>query len=167
MEPTVAGMFLKTIFCACYCTAVVFSATNVHDSVSDRIDLKVEKAEEIKQCLDDPTLANCALIVQYNLCDKNAYYAEFCCASCTAAGQPLYVDPPPKTEESPSSQESTEEEEGSGTNEEQESQESLESADGSGSQSDESVQEPENEEAEYESADGTTLDLPPPEYEEY
>merc|ERR1711953_758946 len=62
-------------------------ATNEHESVSDRVDLKVEKAEEVKQCTDNPNFARCDLIVKAKYCNKNAYYAEFCCASCVQDGQ--------------------------------------------------------------------------------
>ena len=46
----------------------------------------MEKAEEVKKCVDDPNFANCDLIVRANYCTKNAYYADFCWASCTQAG---------------------------------------------------------------------------------
>ncbi|XP_044574257.1 papilin isoform X6 [Drosophila ananassae] len=38
------------------------------------------------ECIDNPYFANCRLIVQGRYC-FNAYYAKFCCRSCTLAGQ--------------------------------------------------------------------------------
>uniref|UniRef100_A0A8C6WAL4 Papilin n=1 Tax=Nannospalax galili TaxID=1026970 RepID=A0A8C6WAL4_NANGA len=35
-----------------------------------------------KECIDQPELANCALILQAQLCG-NEYYSSFCCASCS------------------------------------------------------------------------------------
>lgn len=35
-----------------------------------------------KDCIDQPELANCALILQAQLCG-NEYYSSFCCASCS------------------------------------------------------------------------------------
>lgn len=34
------------------------------------------------QCVDQPHLANCDLIIQAQLC-TNEYYSSFCCASCS------------------------------------------------------------------------------------
>ena len=34
------------------------------------------------ECVDQPDLANCDLIVYARLC-SNSYYSSFCCASCT------------------------------------------------------------------------------------
>ena len=48
-----------------------FRATNEHESVSDRVDLKVEKAEEVEQCIDKPSFARCDLIVKAKYCNKN------------------------------------------------------------------------------------------------
>ena len=62
-------------------------ATNEHESVSDKIDIKVEKVQTAKECTDKPYFAKCDLIVKANFCNKNPYYAEFCCQSCTSAGQ--------------------------------------------------------------------------------
>ena len=91
-----------------------FRATNEHESVSDRVDLKVEKAEEVEQCIDKPDFAKCDLVVRANYCNKNAYYAEFCCASCVQAGQlgpngEMLEQPEPEVEESEEVQEETEE----------------------------------------------------------
>ncbi|KAH8381906.1 hypothetical protein KR009_000904, partial [Drosophila setifemur] len=38
------------------------------------------------ECIDNPFFANCKLIVRGRYC-INAYYAKFCCRSCTLAGQ--------------------------------------------------------------------------------
>ena len=43
--------------------------------------------ETVKVCVDHPDLANCELIVRAKLCAKVTFYAEFCCKSCTEAGQ--------------------------------------------------------------------------------
>ena len=99
-----------------------FRATNEHESVSDRVDLKVEKAEEVKQCTDNPNFARCDLIVKAKYCNKNAYYAEFCCASCVQDGQlgpnGEMLNQPEETEaeseESEAETESESESEGSG-----------------------------------------------------
>ena len=98
------------------CTSIFPRATNEHESVSDRVDLKVEKAEEVKQCIDNPDFARCDLIVRANYCNKNAYYAEFCCASCVQAGQlgpdgEMLEQPEPVQPEEPEEPEKTEEEE--------------------------------------------------------
>ncbi|XP_023166272.2 papilin isoform X2 [Drosophila hydei] len=38
------------------------------------------------ECIDNPYFANCKLIIQGHYC-VNKYYAQFCCRSCTLAGQ--------------------------------------------------------------------------------
>jgi len=98
-------------------------ATNEHESVSDRVDLKVEKAEEVKQCTDNPNFARCDLIVKAKYCNKNAYYAEFCCASCVQDGQlgpnGEMLNQPEETEaESEESEEAEAESESEGSGEE-------------------------------------------------
>ena len=100
-----------------------FRATNEHESVSDRVDLKVEKAEEVKQCTDNPNFARCDLIVKAKYCNKNAYYAEFCCASCVQDGQlgpnGEMLNQPEETEaESEESEEAEAESESEGSGEE-------------------------------------------------
>ncbi|XP_064569860.1 papilin isoform X1 [Zonotrichia leucophrys gambelii] len=40
-----------------------------------------------RECLDQPHLANCDLILQAQLCG-NEYYSSFCCASCARQGSP-------------------------------------------------------------------------------
>ena len=44
-------------------------------------------AEEVKQCTDNTNFARCDLIVNAKYCNKNAFYAKFCCASCVQDGQ--------------------------------------------------------------------------------
>ncbi|ROT70435.1 putative papilin isoform X9 [Penaeus vannamei] len=42
-------------------------------------------------CSDNNVYNGCGLVVQYGLCNKAAYYARYCCRSCTLANQiPLY-----------------------------------------------------------------------------
>ena len=112
-----------------------FRATNEHESVSDRVDLKVEKAEEVEQCIDKPSFARCDLIVKAKYCNKNAYYAEFCCASCVQDGQ---LGPNGEMLNQPQAQESAEESEES------------EEASGEGSEETEEVEEETEEEVEGE-----------------
>ena len=105
-----------------------FRATNEHESVSDRVDLKVEKAEEVKQCTDNPNFARCDLIVKAKYCNKNAYYAEFCCASCVQDGQlgpngEMLNQPP---QESAEESEESEEASGEGSEETEEVEEETE-----------------------------------------
>jgi len=103
-------------------------ATNEHESVSDRVDLKVEKAEEVEQCIDKPSFARCDLIVKAKYCNKNAYYAEFCCASCVQDGQlgpngEMLNQPP---QESAEESEESEEASGEGSEETEEVEEETE-----------------------------------------
>ncbi|KAM6961334.1 papilin [Aplochiton taeniatus] len=60
-------------------------------SVSATADVRITKASQQEEdtefgvppeCVDQPDLANCELIVFARLC-SNAYYSSFCCASCT------------------------------------------------------------------------------------
>ena len=64
-------------------------ATNVHESSSDSVTVTVKEpeGEPVKVCIDRPDLANCDLIVRAQLCAKVTFYAEFCCKSCSEAGQ--------------------------------------------------------------------------------
>uniref|UniRef100_G3NNX0 Papilin a, proteoglycan-like sulfated glycoprotein n=1 Tax=Gasterosteus aculeatus aculeatus TaxID=481459 RepID=G3NNX0_GASAC len=59
-------------------------------SVSATADVRVIKAAEgddvPADCVDQPELANCELIVYARLC-SNSYYSSFCCASCTRQAQ--------------------------------------------------------------------------------
>uniref|UniRef100_I3IV34 Papilin, proteoglycan like sulfated glycoprotein n=1 Tax=Oreochromis niloticus TaxID=8128 RepID=I3IV34_ORENI len=60
-------------------------------SVSATAEVKVVKetqqgADVPPECVDQPELANCELIVYARLC-SNSYYSSFCCASCTRHSQ--------------------------------------------------------------------------------
>ncbi|CAJ1074713.1 LOW QUALITY PROTEIN: papilin [Xyrichtys novacula] len=60
-------------------------------SVSATAEVKVTKdsqggGEVPPECVDQPELANCELIVYARLC-SNQYYSSFCCASCTRHSQ--------------------------------------------------------------------------------
>ncbi|XP_025894361.1 papilin [Nothoprocta perdicaria] len=69
------------------------SAYSRSSSVSASTDVRVARsppaparsdAEGSSECVDQPHLANCELIVQAQLC-RNRYYGSFCCASCARA----------------------------------------------------------------------------------
>ena len=74
-----------------------------------RVDLKVE------QCIDRPTFAQCDLIVKAKYCNKNIFYAKFCCASCLQDGQlgpnGEMLNQPPQESETEESEESESEQE--------------------------------------------------------
>ncbi|XP_061890734.1 papilin-like [Entelurus aequoreus] len=56
-------------------------------SVSASADITLTKGVEVaSECVDQPDLANCQLVVYSRLC-SNQYYASFCCASCTRQTQ--------------------------------------------------------------------------------
>ncbi|XP_074517013.1 papilin [Sebastes fasciatus] len=60
-------------------------------SVSATAEIKITKDTEKvvdvpPECVDQPELANCELIVYARLC-SNSYYSSFCCASCTRHSQ--------------------------------------------------------------------------------
>uniref|UniRef100_W5N748 Papilin n=1 Tax=Lepisosteus oculatus TaxID=7918 RepID=W5N748_LEPOC len=64
-------------------------------SVSATAEVKVAKGTELAlpsrpntaECIDQPDLANCDLIVYAKLCSSE-YYSSFCCASCSSHSQP-------------------------------------------------------------------------------
>ncbi|XP_052551449.1 papilin isoform X3 [Tympanuchus pallidicinctus] len=68
------------------------SAYSSSNSVSASTEVKVLRSrpsttvnhvvDPSRECVDQPHLANCGLIVQAQLC-SNEYYASFCCASCS------------------------------------------------------------------------------------
>uniref|UniRef100_A0A803YGQ3 Papilin n=1 Tax=Meleagris gallopavo TaxID=9103 RepID=A0A803YGQ3_MELGA len=65
------------------------SAYSSSNSVSASTEVKVLRSTTVnhvvdlsRECVDQPHLANCGLIVQAQLC-SNEYYASFCCASCS------------------------------------------------------------------------------------
>nr|XP_029131378.1 papilin-like [Labrus bergylta] len=59
-------------------------------SVSATAEVRVTKdtqgGDVPPECVDQPELANCELIVYTRLC-SNSYYSSFCCASCTRHSQ--------------------------------------------------------------------------------
>uniref|UniRef100_A0A669PM78 Papilin n=1 Tax=Phasianus colchicus TaxID=9054 RepID=A0A669PM78_PHACC len=69
------------------------SAYSSSNSVSASTEVKVlrSRPSSDRECVDQPHLANCGLIVQAQLC-SNEYYASFCCASCSRY-QPLASPP--------------------------------------------------------------------------
>uniref|UniRef100_A0A8C3PYY7 Papilin, proteoglycan like sulfated glycoprotein n=1 Tax=Chrysolophus pictus TaxID=9089 RepID=A0A8C3PYY7_CHRPC len=69
------------------------SAYSSSNSVSASTEVKVlrSRPSSDRECVDQPHLANCGLIVQAQLCG-NEYYASFCCASCSRY-QPLASPP--------------------------------------------------------------------------
>ncbi|KFQ38266.1 Papilin, partial [Mesitornis unicolor] len=68
------------------------SAYSSSNSVSASTEVKVQRSRPStavnhvgdlsRECVDQPHLANCDLILQAQLC-SNEYYSSFCCASCT------------------------------------------------------------------------------------
>uniref|UniRef100_A0A7M4FQK1 Papilin n=1 Tax=Crocodylus porosus TaxID=8502 RepID=A0A7M4FQK1_CROPO len=59
------------------------SAYRGSNSVSASTEVKVVRSRpEGEECVDQPHLANCGLILQAQLC-SNEYYSSFCCASCS------------------------------------------------------------------------------------
>uniref|UniRef100_A0A8B9C3X5 Papilin n=1 Tax=Anser brachyrhynchus TaxID=132585 RepID=A0A8B9C3X5_9AVES len=60
------------------------SAYSSSNSVSASTEVKVlrNRPSRDRECVDQPHLANCDLIVQAQLC-SNEYYSSFCCASCS------------------------------------------------------------------------------------
>ena len=87
-----------------------FRATNEHESVNDRIDIKVEKGEVVKRCEDKPEFARCDLIVKAKMCNKNPYYQEFCCKSCSDAGLLGELESGPAKEEEAEAEDKAEDE---------------------------------------------------------
>ena len=49
--------------------------------------LAAQPRDPSRDCVDQPELANCGLILQARLCG-NAYYSSFCCASCSRVQPP-------------------------------------------------------------------------------
>jgi len=154
-------------------------ARNIHETVDDTIQIFVKKPENVEQCDDSPTFANCDLIVKAGFCSKNPFYSKFCCASCTEAGQPLYE---PKAEDEQENEVTEESEDENTESEDESAQDTTESEyEASGEESDESsgeelveseseygnydYDESDDVQEEYETADGEVAeDLPDPEY---
>merc|ERR1719367_2412844 len=70
------------------------TASNKYESQSDEVAVTVEdpQGEPIEICEDNPTLANCEMIVRANWCFVGMFQ-EICCKSCKEAG----AKPPPTT----------------------------------------------------------------------
>ena len=64
----------------------VCEATNGYTRNQASALIRVEDVPVPNECRDNPYFANCKLIVRAQYC-ANQYYAKFCCASCTQAGQ--------------------------------------------------------------------------------
>ena len=78
-------------------------ASNEYESVSDEVSVSVEdpQGEPVEICEDNPSLANCEMIVRANWCFVGQF-PEICCKSCKEAGaEPptTTASPPPTTEE--------------------------------------------------------------------
>ncbi|XP_071600697.1 papilin isoform X2 [Heliangelus exortis] len=77
-------------------TCSAYSSTN---SVSASTEVKVLRSRPAtagnrvgdlsRECVDQPHLANCELILQAQLC-SNGYYSSFCCASCSRGSPPRH-----------------------------------------------------------------------------
>merc|ERR1719270_2665268 len=70
------------------------TASNNYESKSDELAVLVEdpKGEPVEICEDNPSLANCKMIVRANWCFVGMF-SEICCKSCKEAG----AEPPPTT----------------------------------------------------------------------
>ncbi|XP_022240200.1 papilin-like [Limulus polyphemus] len=62
-------------------------AANYQTEAMASVILKVEESLTSPECTDSPFFANCDIIVKVRYC-SNRYYGQFCCRSCTLAGQP-------------------------------------------------------------------------------
>merc|ERR1712223_1651693 len=107
------------------------TASNKYESQSDEVAVTVEapQGEPVEICEDDPTLANCEMIVRANWCFVGRF-PEICCKSCKESGAspPPPTAPPPTTSAPPTTEgletiettDGTEIEEGDNLNEESE-----------------------------------------------
>lgn len=79
------------------------TASNEDESVSDEVVVTIEEpqGENIQICEDNPSLANCDMVVRANWCFVGEF-PEICCKSCTEAGAK-----PPAPDTTPSEPEST------------------------------------------------------------
>ena len=71
--------------------------------MSDEVVVTIEEpqGESIQICEDNPSLANCDMIVKANMCFVGEFH-EICCKSCTEAGaKPPSPGPTPSEPESP------------------------------------------------------------------
>ncbi|NXJ15763.1 PPN protein, partial [Odontophorus gujanensis] len=69
--------------CSAYSSSSSVSASTEVKVLRSRPSTAVNHVVDLsRECVDQPHLANCGLIVQAQLC-ANEYYASFCCASCS------------------------------------------------------------------------------------
>ncbi|XP_056350034.1 papilin [Oenanthe melanoleuca] len=69
--------------CSAYSSSNSVSASSEVKVLRNRPSTTVSHAMDLsRECVDQPHLANCELILQAQLCG-NEYYSSFCCASCT------------------------------------------------------------------------------------
>merc|ERR1711974_381887 len=92
------GRTLWAIDLTFFCCILFFRARNMHETVSDKIDLVIERPRPVQGCIDMPQFADCSLIIQTphfnpdSYCNDNYYYSKFCCKSCTEAGRELFSE---------------------------------------------------------------------------
>ncbi|XP_027651647.2 papilin isoform X1 [Falco peregrinus] len=68
--------------CSAYSSSNSVSASTEVKVLRNRLSTTVNYvADPSRECVDQPHLANCELILQAQLC-SNGYYSSFCCASC-------------------------------------------------------------------------------------
>ncbi|XP_040458412.1 papilin isoform X1 [Falco naumanni] len=69
--------------CSAYSSSNSVSASTEVKVLRNRLSTTVNYvADPSRECVDQPHLANCELILQAQLC-SNGYYSSFCCASCS------------------------------------------------------------------------------------
>nr|XP_027314974.2 papilin isoform X3 [Anas platyrhynchos] len=68
--------------CSAYSSSNSVSASTEVKVLRNRPSPAVNHVDLSRECVDQPHLANCDLIVQAQLC-SNEYYSSFCCASCS------------------------------------------------------------------------------------
>ncbi|NXB77545.1 PPN protein, partial [Donacobius atricapilla] len=81
--------------CSAYSSSSSVSASSEVKVLRSRPSTTVSHVEDLsRECVDQPHLANCDLILQAQLCG-NEYYSSFCCASC-ARHRPQGSPPHPR-----------------------------------------------------------------------
>ncbi|NWR50760.1 PPN protein, partial [Regulus satrapa] len=81
--------------CSAYSSSSSVSASSEVKVLRSRLSTTVSQAVDLsRECVDQPHLANCDLILQAQLCG-NEYYSSFCCASC-ARRRPQGSPPHPR-----------------------------------------------------------------------
>lgn len=78
VKPSDEGTYTCNAYTGIYSVSAAAEIRVIRDTRPD-VDLPPE-------CVDQPELANCELIVYARLC-SNSYYSSFCCASCTRHAQ--------------------------------------------------------------------------------